>query len=193
MTHEGVKASTLSVLSIDFKLSLQDTPSIQHAENGLVANECYPCMPANAPAHPEYFALLKAHPNVTTSTPRFGAGPVPTSMRNGATPPFRLRRRDSSGLGLGGGNQAAYDVDAALEMFVDTSNSSRPVTLDERTAWEIEMSTVHQQLLDEEAARNKALLEKLGYVNCIGDSCATQVTLIKKASNSPVKNPKGGL
>lgn len=180
ITRECVKALTLSVLSIDFDLFLQDTPLIQHADNGLVANECYPRMPANAPAHPEYFALLNADATVNNLNAALWAGPVPANMRNGANPPFRLRRRDSSGLGLGGQNQAGYDVDAALELFVDTSNSSRPATLDERTAWEVEMSLVHQQLLNEEAAHNKASLEKLGYVNCIGDSCATQVTLIKR-------------
>lgn len=176
ITRECVKALTLSVLSIDFDDFLEDI-QLPYADKGLVANECYPRMPTSAPTHPEYFALLNDDPTVNKLNSAVWANPVPASMRDGKNPPFRLRRR-GGGLHLLGRDEMGYDVDAALDLFVDAGNSSRPATPDERAAWELSMSAAHQLLLDEEAAREGLELE--GYVNCLGGSCATQVTPIKR-------------
>lgn len=48
--------------------------------------------------------------------------------------------------------------------------------VEERAAWEFDTSIAHQILVDEEAARKG--LDLVGYVNCLGDSCATQMTPI---------------
>ncbi|KUI67400.1 Killer toxin subunits alpha/beta [Cytospora mali] len=184
ITRECVKALTLSVLSIDFDDFLEDIPLAQEADKGLVANECYPRMPANPPANPEYFALLNADPTVNNLNAALWAGPVPASMRGGQNPPYRLRRRDGGGMHLDR-DETGYDVDTALDLFVDAGNSSRPATPDERAAWEVDMSMAHQLLLDEEAARKG--LEQVGYVNCLGDSCATQVTPINRPALATVE------
>lgn len=142
----------LLVFVIDFEDFLDEAPLAEKGDKGLVANECYPRMPANAPSHPEYFALLNQDPTVALLNAALWAGTIPVGMTNGLNPPFNKR-----------------DL---LDLWYDNGNETRRATSEEAEAAAREMMLrARLQELEEES---------LGYVDCIGDSCATQITPAKR-------------
>ena len=120
----------------------------QLRDDGLSANQCYPKMLIDDPT----FAILNGDSYFArhgrTFEARFGSA-IPGDLIVGKSPPFR--KRD--------------------EFVFDIGNSSRrptPEELEEYVADAIALEE-HVRMLDEQ-------MEQLAYVDCVGDSCATQLT-----------------
>jgi hypothetical protein len=91
-----------------------DLPLSLLAQDGLVANECYPQMLINDPS----FAILNNDPyflrNARIPDTRFASGTIDPSLINGRSPPFPLAKR---GLLLD-----------RNDFFVDNTTASRRLT-----------------------------------------------------------------
>lgn len=131
-------------------------PLAQKSTAGLAQNECYPEILINDPS----FALINSDPYFLPNRrpdPRWANAPDPTLI-NGRAPPFpRQRKRDLSYL------------DPALFVFENDTMSRKPTRK--------ELEEVTAQLEYAEALRVlDAQAEELAFVECRGDSCATQLT-----------------
>ena len=140
-------------MSLDFKDFMEDIPLIQKNDQGLVVNECYPRMPANAPNNPQFFALLNADPSVNQRNAALWAGAIPANMMNGQNPPWNKR-------------------DLAAAFWYDNGNETRRATSEE------EANSIALEMMRHAGtfAELEDASEVVGYVPCIDDSCATQVT-----------------
>lgn len=134
---------------------MEDVPLAQLRDDGLSANECYPQELVNDPT----FALLDndnyfARNNRAAGNWRQG----PTAQQiNGRTAPFGKR-----------------DLEFSQEQFAwDDGNSSRPLT-------EEEIDEMSQHLLFQEIQAQAERHDSLGYVECLGDDCATEITPIAR-------------
>lgn len=129
-------------------------PLMQMRDDGLSANECYPQMLINDPT----FAILNGDSYFASHgrafEPRFGAAPDPNLIA-GRNPPFR--KRDVSYLG-------------PHEFVLEDRNSSRRLNQEELD------SVAEAMALEEELQMLDQQMGELAYVDCVGDSCGTQVT-----------------
>lgn len=149
LTHhtESELTSVPAVFVIDFDDFTDNAPLAEKADKGLVANQCYPRMPANGPSHPEYFALLNGDPTVGQLNAALWAGAIPQNMMNGQSPPFNKR-----------------DL---LEFWHDDGNETRRATPEEAGTLALDLLRAHLSVLEDEAS---------GYIDCVGGSCATEIT-----------------
>ena len=128
-------------------------PLADAATAGLAQNQCYPQVLVNDPS----FALLNSDPYFLTHPgpdPRW-ANPPDAALINNRAPPFPNRKRDLPYL------------DPAM-FVLDNGNVSRRPTPEE-------LENAAAQYIDMLPAL-EAQPEELGYVDCRGDSCATQLT-----------------
>ena len=143
------------VMSMSFDTDAVPLSQIQ--DNGLSANECYPRELVNDPS----FALLNRDPYVIRNgvNALWAVGPTP-QLINGRNPPFR--KRDPSYLNPN-------------EYVLEENNSSRRLDQDEldRVAEAIALDK-HLRKLDEQTH------EVAAYVDCVGDDCATSMTLMSE-------------
>lgn len=136
---------------------MDDLPLAQDKTAGLAQNECYPKVLIDDPS----FALINSDPyfkiNKRKPDPRWANAPD-AALIQGRTPSFRHRRkRDLSYL------------DPAIFVF-NNGNVSREPTQEELRKVAVQVEYV-------EALRMlEAQKEELTYVDCRGDSCATQLT-----------------
>ena len=142
-------------MSMSFDMG--NLPAAQLPDDGLSANECYPQMLENDPS----FALLNRDPYVKRNgvNALWAAAPSP-QLIDGRNPPFR--KRDVSY-----GNPDEY--------VLEENNSSRRLDPDEldRMAEAIALDE-HLRMLDEQ------MHEVAAYVECVGDDCATSMTLMSE-------------
>ena len=142
-------------MSISFDMG--NLPTAQLSDDGLSVNECYPQMLVDDPS----FALLNRDPYVKKNgvNALWAAAPSP-GLINGRTPPFR--KRDIS-------------YPNPNEYVLEENNSSRRLDQDEldRVAEAIALDK-HLHMLDEQTH------EVAAYVECVGDDCATSMTLISE-------------
>lgn len=140
------------VMKLNFEM--EDVPLAQLRDDGLSANECYPKELVDDPT----FALLDTDNYFVRHGPRAHDWSQPPSAQliNGRSPPYGKR-----------------GLEFPREQFAwDDGNSSRPFTGDEADAiadllwWEEE----------EEAKKHDAF----GYVPCLGNDCATEITPIAR-------------
>lgn len=139
-------------MELDFEMD--DVPLAQLRDDGLSANECYPKELIDDPT----FALLNTDNYFRRnkgSGPRDWSQAPSAQLINGRSPPYGKR-----------------GLEFQREQFAwDDGNSSRPFTDDEAEAiadlpwWE-----------EDEAKKQDAL----GYVPCLGDDCATEITRIAR-------------
>lgn len=130
---------------------MEDVPLADLRDDGLTVNQCYPKMLVDDPT----FAIL----NEDNYFRRHGRTPynfaVAPSQQliNGQSPPFNKRDLNED-------NQLAWD----------DGNSSRPLTRPE-------LESLNEYL---DWQRQEEEREKLVYVECIGDSCATEVKPLER-------------
>jgi hypothetical protein len=143
----------ISVMSMSFEM--EDVPLAQYADDGLSANECWPSILVDDPSYAllntdPYFARNGRAPNAAL----WAAAPSPNLIGN-KSPPFGKRDLDPS------------------EFLVDTGNSSRRLTPGElKNLADNIMLQEHEDALD----MLNEQMENLGYVDCVGENCATQLT-----------------
>lgn len=142
---------------MSMSFDMDGLPIAQERDDGLGANECYPQVLENDPS----FALLNRDPYVIRNgvNPLWAAPPTP-QLINGRNPPFR--KRDISYLN-------------PIEYVLEENNSSRRLGQDElnQVAEAIALDE-HLRMLDEQ------MHEVAAYVDCVGDDCATAITLISE-------------
>lgn len=144
---------TSPVMSMSF--DMDGLPLAQAATAGLAQNECYPQVLVNDPS----FALINSDPYFLSHQgpdPRW-ANPPDAALINNRAPPFPARKRDLSYL------------DPAMFVLDNGTVSRRP------TPEELEAAAAQMQYVDAPPAR-MAQAEELAYVECLGNSCATQLT-----------------
>lgn len=142
---------------MSMSFDMDDVPLSQIQDNGLSANECYPKELEDDPS----FALLNRDPYVIRKgvNPLWAAGPSP-QLINGRTPPFR--KRDLYYLN-------------SNEYVLEENNSSRRLSQDELDMIAEAMALEeHLRMLDEQ------IREVAGYVDCVGDDCATSTRLVSE-------------
>jgi len=145
------------VMSMDFDMDA--VPLAQLRDDGFSANECYPQVLVNDPT----FAILNGDSyfvrNGQAPNALFANAPD-ANLINGRTPPFRKR-------------SLVYPSES--EFAVDTGNTTRRLTPDELDLLAQELEYEEQlAMLDEQTQEV--------YVDCNGDSCATEVTPVGKST-----------
>lgn len=155
------RALTQKVMFMSF--DNDDVPLAQEKTAGLAQNECYPRVLIDDPT----FALLNSDPyfkaNSRAPDARWADSPDP-ALINGRAPPFPpAQKRDLSYLDP--------------EMFIfDNGTVSRKPTPEE-------LEEVAARMQYAEALRAlEAQVQELAHIDCRGDSCATQLTPLGRAS-----------
>ncbi|KAI4172482.1 MAG: hypothetical protein LQ343_003572 [Gyalolechia ehrenbergii] len=153
------KELTLKVLSLSFN----GFPLAQEGDDGLGANECYPKELIDDPT----YALLNGDSYFAkhgrSFDARFGTAPDP-GLTAGKTPLFRKRHLEYLN---------------PKEFVLEENNSSRRLTKEELDEVSEAMALDnHLRILDEQIKNG------LGYVECVGDSCATVATPLTRESTA---------
>jgi len=134
-----------------------DLPLSLLAQDGLVANECYPQMLINDPS----FAILNNDPyflrNARTPDARFASGTIDPSLINGRSPPFPLAKRD-----------LLLDRN---DFFVDNTTASRRLTDLEFDVLENKARMV-KKFRDLEGKMRQA--EKMEEIECEKEACSSR-------------------
>lgn len=135
------------------EFEMENVPLSQLSDDGLSANQCYPQQLVNDPT----FAILNEDSYFLRNgrQPYDFMNPPTPQMTQGQNPPFRKRW---------------LEMEEDQHLAWDNGNSTRPLT-------ERELQDVAEYI---ERKRKQDELDGLAYIECVGESCATEVTALTR-------------